>query len=91
MRAYRAVLEAGGNGNYGVIFPELPGCVSAGESRRAAKRNAAEALHLHLLGLQEDGIQMPEPAPIEAPLPAWLTKGIPTWREVERLRIAPIP
>ena len=91
MRAYRAVLEAGEDASYGVIFPELPGWVSAGESREAARRNAAEALDLHLVGLQEDGIPLPEPAPLDAPLPTWLTKGKPTWHEVERLIVTPNP
>ena len=63
MRVYRAILEAGEGAGYGVVFPELPGCVSVGETRRVAERNAAEALHLHLLGMQEVGIPLPEPAP----------------------------
>lgn len=91
MRAYRAILETGEDASYGVIFPELPGCVSAGKSREAAKRNAAEALGLHLAGMREDGIPLPERKPLHAPLPRWLTEGSQSWREVERMNVSPNP
>ncbi len=91
MRAYRAILEAGDESGYGVVFPELPGCISVGETREAALRNAAEALQLHLEGLEADGIPFPEPRRLDAPLPSWLTDGIPPYRETERVSIAPKP
>jgi predicted RNase H-like HicB family nuclease len=91
VRAYRAILEASESSGFGVIVPELPGCISAGETRDDARRNAVEALHLHLQGLQDDGIPLPAPAPLDAPLPAWLTEGTPPWREAERLLVTPKP
>jgi predicted RNase H-like HicB family nuclease len=47
---FTAIIEAGGNSGYGVYFPDLPGCVSAGDTIEEAARNAEEALSLHLRG-----------------------------------------
>lgn len=91
MRAYRAILEAGEGASYGVIFPELPGCVSAGATPETARRNAAEALSLHLAGLREDGTPFPGAKPLDAPLPNWLTEGSPQLQLGERLSIIPTP
>jgi predicted RNase H-like HicB family nuclease len=46
---------------YGVTFPDLPGCTSAGKTFEEAAQNAREALSLHLAGLHEDGDAIPEP------------------------------
>lgn len=61
-----AVLEKGQSGEYGVYFPDLPGCVSGGESLEEAMKNAKEALLLHLYGMEEDGENIPEPSEPEA-------------------------
>ena len=58
--AYIAVMEKGPEG-YGVWFPDLPGCVSAGETEVEARAGAVEALALHLEGLVEDGQTVPRP------------------------------
>ena len=44
---YLAVFEPSGDG-YGVYFPDLPGCISWGDSFPTAKTAAQEALALHL-------------------------------------------
>jgi predicted RNase H-like HicB family nuclease len=46
-----------------VTFPDLPGCLTAGDSLEEARANAAEALALHLDGLAEEGL--PAPAPVK--------------------------
>jgi predicted RNase H-like HicB family nuclease len=51
---YPAVIETDAAGGYGVFFPDLPGCVSAGDTQDEAAANAAEALALHLQGMLED-------------------------------------
>lgn len=64
--AYFRRVESGG---YSVDFPDLPGCVSAGESLAEALSMAREALSLHLYGMAEDGDAVPaasEPAAISA-------------------------
>jgi predicted RNase H-like HicB family nuclease len=62
VRHYRALLEPAGDGGWGVIFPEPPGCVSHGRDPDHAKRMAAEALALHLSAMADDGEPMPDPA-----------------------------
>jgi len=44
MEQYVALIEHGGDGSYGVVFPDLPGVVSAGATFSKAVRNAHEIL-----------------------------------------------
>jgi predicted RNase H-like HicB family nuclease len=48
----------------GVVFPDLPGCVSHGKNENDALRMGKEALSLHLWGMEQDGDEIPEPTPI---------------------------
>jgi predicted RNase H-like HicB family nuclease len=66
MRSYIALIHKDGTSDYGVSFPDFPGCVSAGSSLEEARANAEEALALHLAGMKEDGDPLPEPSDIEA-------------------------
>ena len=59
--SYPAVFEPSGDG-YGVYFPDLPGCISYGDSYEDAQRAAAEALGLHLYGMEKDGEAIPAPS-----------------------------
>ncbi len=73
---YRALLvqdadeepEAG----YGVVFPDLPGCTSAGDTPLQAAQQAVEALSGHVTLLLEDRQPLPDSSEIGAPLPDWL-------------------
>jgi len=58
---YFAVFEPIKEG-YGVYFPDLPGCVSLGEDFEQAQLNAAEALGLHIYGMEKDGDEIPAPS-----------------------------
>ena len=49
-------------GQVGVVFPDLPGCVSQGEDNVDALRMAREALSLHLYGMERDGDDIPSPS-----------------------------
>lgn len=69
---YRALLEPAEDGGYGVLFPEVPGCTSGGDTADEAVRNAGLALSGHLGRMIADSEPTPEPAPLDAPLPAWL-------------------
>lgn len=63
--AYFRRMESSG---YSVDFPDLPGCVSAGETLEEALSMAREALSLHLYGMSEDGIAFPDATdPAEIP------------------------
>lgn len=54
--AYFRRTESGG---YSVDFPDLPGCISAGDTLEEALSMAREALSLHLFGMDEDGEAIP--------------------------------
>lgn len=62
---YVAVLEHGPEG-FGVFFPDLPGCVSAGATVEEAVAGGAEALALHLEGMAEEGLTVPVPSSVYA-------------------------
>jgi predicted RNase H-like HicB family nuclease len=70
-RYYPAVVGRGAS-NYGVTFPDFPGCVSVGDSIEHAIERGHEALAAHIELMLEDGDPIPEPSPIDAPLPDWL-------------------
>ena len=78
-RFYRALIvqdEAdGAEDGYGVVFPDLPGCTSSGDTVEQAYEHAFEALALHVEGMIEEGAALPDPAPFNAPLPPWLASA----------------
>ena len=48
-----------------VEFPDLPGCLTCGDSTEEAINRAKEALGLHLYGMEEDNDLIPEPTDIK--------------------------
>lgn len=66
MDKYVAVFRKTSSSDFGVEFLDLPGCFSAGSTLEEAKAMAAEALRLHLDGLQEDGVEPPEASDLDA-------------------------
>ena len=50
------------NGNYSAYCPDLPGCVATGKTREETERNMHEAVQMHLQGMIEDKIAIPENA-----------------------------
>lgn len=79
---FPAVFEPGEIKGYSVTFPDLPGCVTEGDTLEEALRMARDALELHLYGLEDDGDEIPVPTPPEkidvpqnafvAPVEAWM-------------------
>ena len=66
MKKYIALFEyEEGKDGYGVVFPDLPGCFSAGDDYDDAYRMAHEALAFHLEGLALEGMPIPEPRALE--------------------------
>jgi len=47
-------------GNYSAYSPDLPGCVATGKTREEAERNMHEAVEVHVQGIIEDGLPVPE-------------------------------
>lgn len=46
--------------NYSAYSPDLPGCVATGKTREETEQNMHEALEMHIQGLLEDGLPIPE-------------------------------
>ncbi len=61
MAGYIALVHKDEGTSYGVIFPDVPGCVSAGDTFEQAVANAAEALAGHLALMKADGDAIPAP------------------------------
>jgi predicted RNase H-like HicB family nuclease len=59
MYRFLVVIEKA-NDNYSAYSPDLPGCVATGGTREEAERNMHEAIELHVRGLTEDGLPIPE-------------------------------
>lgn len=66
MTTYIALLRKDDASDFGVDFPDFPGCVTAGTTLDEARRLAAEALALHVDGLIEDGEPLPTPSGLDA-------------------------
>ena len=62
---YPIVLHKDRDSDFGVTVPDLPGCFSAGRTVDEALTMAREAIELHLEGLVEDGLPIPQPGRIE--------------------------
>ena len=63
---YPAIIHKDAASDYGVSFPDLPGCVTAAATAVDAVREAKEALQLHLDGMLADGAPRPAPSPLDA-------------------------
>jgi len=65
MAAYVALLRKDPDSDFGVDFPDFPGCITAGETLAEARSMAAEALAGHIAFMLEDGDPLPDPTPLE--------------------------
>ena len=61
MHRYLVIIEKA-NGNYSAFSPDVPGCIATGETREAAEQEMQAALQMHLEGMKEDGLPIPEPS-----------------------------
>jgi predicted RNase H-like HicB family nuclease len=59
MHKFLIVIENAGS-NYSAYSPDLPGCIATGASREETERNMYEAIQLHLEGMREDNLPIPE-------------------------------
>ncbi|MBL8830157.1 MAG: type II toxin-antitoxin system HicB family antitoxin [Planctomycetaceae bacterium] len=57
---YLIVIEPTDTG-FSAYSPDLPGCVSTGETRVACESNMREAIEFHIEGLRVEGLEVPEP------------------------------
>ena len=66
MTYYIALIHKDAESDYGVSFPDFPGCISAGSTLDEARDMGAEALAFHIEGMVEDGLTIPDPSDLEA-------------------------
>lgn len=59
MYKFLVVVEKAEN-NYSAYAPDVPGCISTGQTIEETMRNFQEALRFHLKGTLEDGDPVPE-------------------------------
>jgi predicted RNase H-like HicB family nuclease len=57
---YLVVVEKAGK-NYSAYVPDLPGCVATGVTVEDTQRNIREAIAMHIEGMREDSLPIPEP------------------------------
>ena len=65
MANYIAVVHKDSKTDFGVSFPDFPGCITAGQTVDEAKDSAQEALALHVKGMIDDGDELPDPSKLE--------------------------
>ncbi len=55
---YLVVIEETDNG-FSAYVPDLPGCITVGDSREETEQLIQEAILFHLEGMKEDGLNPP--------------------------------
>jgi predicted RNase H-like HicB family nuclease len=63
MKRYAIVLERAKR-NYAAYVPDLPGCIATGVTVEEAEKLLREAIEVHIAGLWEDGLPVPEPSSV---------------------------
>ncbi len=59
MHRFLIVIEKA-DGNYSAYSPDLPGCIATGTTREETEQNMYKAVEMHINGLREDGLPVPE-------------------------------
>jgi predicted RNase H-like HicB family nuclease len=57
---YLVVIEKTQTG-FSAFSPDLPGCVATGTTREETEKNMTEAIAFHLEGMQQEGLELPQP------------------------------
>ena len=65
MRHYIALIHKDADSDYGVSFPDFPGCVTAGSTLQEALTMAQVALAEHMKILAQDGETIPAPSELD--------------------------
>jgi antitoxin HicB len=79
-------LTAEEGGGYLITYPDLPGCMSDGETPEEAVVNGREAMKSYLLSCREFGDPIPKPGTVGNTAPIW--SGLPEPLRVRLLRQA---
>lgn len=63
---YIAIVHKEKDSDFGVSFPDFPGCITAGSTLQEAREMAQEALQAHIDWMLEDGDLLPAPSTLDA-------------------------
>jgi predicted RNase H-like HicB family nuclease len=66
LTTYIALLRKDADSDFGVDFPDFPGCITAGSTLEETRAMAQEALQAHIECMVELGQAIPEPSPLDA-------------------------
>ena len=58
---YAVVIEKAEH-NFAAYVPDLPGCIATGRTIEETEQLIQEVIALHLRGMREDGLVIPEPS-----------------------------
>ena len=61
MREYLVIYEPAADGGWGAYVPDLPGLGVVGDSFEETETLIRDGITIHLAGLTEDGLPIPEP------------------------------
>ena len=59
MHRFLIIIEKAAH-NFSAYSPDLPGCIATGATREETENNMYEAIDLHLRGLREDNLPIPD-------------------------------
>jgi len=62
---YYALIRKDDDSDFGVEFPDFPGCITVGRTLDEAAQMAEEVLNFHIDGILEDGEAMPDPSALD--------------------------
>ena len=65
MTNYIAIVHKDPDSDFGVSFPDFPGCITAGSTMDEAMAMAQEALEVHTDFIRKDGQELPPPMTME--------------------------
>jgi predicted RNase H-like HicB family nuclease len=65
MTSYIGIIHKDTRSDYGISFPDFPGCVSAGSDLDEVRRMGQEALAFHIEGMLADDEPVPAPSSLE--------------------------
>lgn len=65
MASHIGIIHKDADSDFGVSFPDFPGCITAGKTLDEAGRMAQEVLAMHMDGMAQDGEKIPVPMSLE--------------------------
>jgi predicted RNase H-like HicB family nuclease len=61
---YLVVIERANDGSYSAYLPDVPGCVSCGDTVDEVKKLIKESLEFHLESMRREGLAIPAPTTV---------------------------